>query len=451
MTGIMEISEEDIKSFEECKRYTIAFVECGELGVPLARLFANAGFKVICANSNPHVLKQLNRVRRRVLEDEDSQTSENEKMEKSFEVTSSVREAASAGEIVVISVETAIDGKGRPNYSPLERTCKEVGMGLNRGSLVLFVTQTGPGIIEDNMCSILESTSGFEAGRDFGLASSPMKVMSEKNLDTARVIGAIDEASLNTARLIFSKVQSEIVEVTNIRTVEALSLFMEAKKEANLAMTNEFAKICERLKIDFLEILKAAERSHAFSLPSPGLIADSIRRNSQMLLQESENADLSPRLMLIARKINDEIVSQIFRLIKEALKVCGKTVRSAKVSVIGISQMPNCKVTPGAPRMKLVSLLRKKVKTVHVYDPFFSKKELVELGFESEDFSRTMEGTDCLIILVGHSRFERLNLKRAKFLAKKSPALIDVPHIIDPLKARKYGFVYRSLGSGYAR
>jgi len=152
--------------------------------------------------------------------------------------------------------------------------------------------------------------------------------------------------------------------------------------------------------------------------------------------------------MLVARKINDEIVDQIFRLIKEALKVCGKTVRRAKVSVIGISQEPNCKVPPGALGRKLVNFLRKKVRTVQVYDPFFSKRELVELGFEADDLSRVVEGTDCVIVLVGHSRFERLNLKRVKLLAKKSPALVDVAHIIDPVRARKYGFMYRGLGRG---
>ena len=448
MLSIMEVNEEDIESYEGRGRYSVAIVECGELGIPHAYLFGNAGFKVICANSNPHMLKQLTKIRKRYLEGE---RSEDVKREKSFAVTSSIREAVSTSEIIVISTETVIDKKGRPNYSSLEKTCKEVGMGLNRGSLVLFVTQTGPGIIEDIMCSILERTSGFETSKDFGLASSPAKVKFGKNFevsDSVRVVGAIDSTSLKIARLLLSKIQSEIVEVSNIRTVEALGLFREAKNEANLAIANEFALMCEKFKIDFLEILKAAETSRIFSLPSPGLVADSIRRNYYLLLEESENANLSPRLMLVARKINDEIVDQIFRLIKEALKACGKTVRRAKVSVIGISQEPNCKVAPGALRRKLVNFLRKKVRTVQVYDPFFSKRELVELGFEADDLSRVVEGTDCVIVLVGHSRFERLNLKRVKLLAKKSPALVDVAHIIDPVRARKYGFMYRGLGRG---
>ncbi len=85
---------------------------------------------------------------------------------------------------------------------------------------------------------------------------------------------------------------------------------------------------------------------------------------------------------------------------------------------------------------------------MQVYDPFFSKEELIEFGFEAEKMSKVVEKTDCVIILIGHSKFERLNLKKIKLLAKKAPAIVDLGYVIDPLKAEKYGFVYRGLGRG---
>ena len=88
------------------------------------------------------------------------------------------------------------------------------------------------------------------------------------------------------------------------------------------------------------------------------------------------------------------------------------------------------------------------MRTVQIYDPFFAKKELTELGLEAEKLSKVVEKTDCVIILTGHSKFERLSLKKVKLLAKKSPAIVDIGHVIDPLKAEKYGFVYRGLGRG---
>lgn len=436
----------------EVGNFTIAIVECGKLGIPHAKLFARAGLKVICANSNPHILKQLIRVRRRIFEEEDFQSIGRE--EDFFKVVPDVREAVSESTIVIVSTRSKVDKKKRSNYSSIEKTCKEVGMGLNKGSLVLFMAQTGPGIIEDTMCPIIEKASGLNVGKDFGLASSPFKVdVQGHDIDAiskkVRVVGASDEAYLQRAKLILSKIHPEVVEVSNIRTAEALGLFREVKKEVDLAIANEFAMICEKFEIDFIEVLKAAMRSQAFSLPSPNLVDDSIRKDYEMLLHESDNVNLNPRLLTAAGKLNDSMVDQIYRLIKEVLRVSGKTMRRAKVSVIGISQRPNVKVAPGASRKKFVSFLRKKVRTVMVYDPFFSNKELSELGFEAEDLTKTVERTDCIIVLVAHEKFERINLKRIKLLAKKAPVIVDVAHIIDQVRAEKNGFIYRSLGGGY--
>lgn len=430
---------------------TIAIIECGKLGIPYAKFFAKAGFKVVCANSNPHMLKQLTRVKRRLLEEEDFQFMKRNGKEDFFKVIPNVREAVTESNIIVVSTRSNVDKKKRSNYLSLEKTCKEIGMGLNKDSLILFITQTGPGIIEDLMCPIIERASGLKVGEDFGLASSPFKV--DVHADDigevskrVRVVGAFDKSSLQRAKFILSKIHPEVVEVCNIRSAEVLGLFREVKKEVDLAVANEFAMICEKFEVDFVEVLKAAVKSKAFSLPSPNLVDDSIRKDYDMLLFESDNVNLSPRLLTAAGKLNDNMVNQIYRLIKEALRASGKTVRRAKVSIIGISQKPNLKVTPGASKKKFVNFLKKKVRTILIYDPFFSSKELGELGFEAADLSRTVERTDCLVVLVAHDKFERLNLKRINLLAKKSPAIVDVVHIIDPARAEKYGFVYRSLG-----
>ena len=62
--------------------------------------------------------------------------------------------------------------------------------------------------------------------------------------------------------------------------------------------------------------------------------------------------------------------------------------------------------------------------------------------------TKTVEKADCLVIAVGHSRFSRLNLRRIKFLMKKSAAIVDMGRVIDPDRAEKEGFVYRGVGRG---
>ncbi len=443
----MNVRKEDIDSSEKCRNYTVSVVECGKIGVPYACLFADAGFKVIGVNTDPHMLKLL-KSQPPFLKDNARRALEKHAQEGFFTASSDIRKAASESDIIVIATQTTIDQRKKPDYSSLEKTCREVGMGLKKDSLVLFVSTTGPGIVEGPMREALEKASGLRAGTDFGLASSPLQTNSLEN-HVSRVVGAVNEPSLRTASLILNTAtKQDVVEVRNIKTAEAISLFQNVNSEVNQALANELAFLCERLKIDFKEMLKLFSKNKTFHFPSTGVMDGSARKDFYLLLEEAENVNLNLRLTPLARKINDEIAEHTFRLVKDALKVCGKTVSRAKVSVLGVSRRPDAKEPPGTLTKSILNLLKKKVRVVQAYDPFFTKKELTELGFEAEKLSKVVEKTDCLVILAGHSKFERLNLKKVRLLAKKSPAIVDISYVIDPLKAERCGFVYRGLGRG---
>jgi nucleotide sugar dehydrogenase len=325
-------------------------------------------------------------------------------------------------------------------------------MGLKEGSLVLFVSPTGPGLVESSLRRILEQASGLIAGKSFGLASSPFKAGSESGEKKApkplRVVGAIDEMSLRTAWLVLNvAAKSDIVKVSSIKSAEVAHLFQSVNIETNLALANEQALLCEKLDVDFFELLKVLNERRSF-LPFPGIRNDSVRRELRILLEEAENANTTLRLTLLAGKVNDEIANHVLRLVRDALHACGKTARRAKVSIMGISQRSNDREAPGWITRRIISLLKKRVRTVAIYDPHFSKKEMTDLGLEAKDLSKAIEGTDCLVFLAAHSRFSRLNLRRIKLLSKKSPSIVDVAHVIDPSKAKELGFEYRGLGMG---
>jgi len=154
-------------------------------------------------------------------------------------------------------------------------------------------------------------------------------------------------------------------------------------------------------------------------------------------------------MLTLARKINDEMLGRTLHLVRDALKSCGKTMRRAKISVFGVSCRPNIKEPRGSPIKKLVSMLSKKGALVKVHDPFFSQKELIEMGYRAErTLTQTVEGADCLVITMGHDRFRRLNLRKIKFLVKTPAAIVDMGHVIVPERAEREGFVYRGVGRG---
>ncbi|HUV98386.1 MAG TPA: hypothetical protein VMW14_02665, partial [Candidatus Paceibacterota bacterium] len=286
----MNINKEDLDNFEKRRNYTVSVIECGRMGVPHACLFANAGFKVIGVNTNLHTLEMLKKGQTPFLRNA-YQGLEKHVKEGSFSASSDIRKATSESDIVVITVQTVIDQRRKPDYSLLEKTCREVGMGLKKGSLIIFASPTGPGIVEGSMREVLEKSSGLRIGVDFGLAYGALQLNSQGN-NACIVVGAIDGSSLKTATLVLrSLTNSEVVEISNIKTVEALVLFQNVNSEMNQALSNELAFLCERLKIDFLEVLKVMNKGNISPLPLPGMMDTSSRRDLYMLQEEAENVN----------------------------------------------------------------------------------------------------------------------------------------------------------------
>lgn len=454
MSTIMKLEKEDIDTPEKRKKYTVSVIGCGRMGLPTACLFAEAGFKVIGVDTNPRLISLMKKGKAPFVEPGLDELIKDHVMKERLTVTSNTKEAAQASDIIVCVVPTLIDQKKKPDYSYLEKACKEVGMGLRSGVLIIFESTTGPGVTETLVKENLEKTSGLKAGIDFGLAYSPIRATSGRVLqDIAnypRVVGAVNEQSLKVACLVLSKIiKAEIIKVRNIKTAEAVKLFENVYRDANIALANEFARFCEKAGIDFLEAQKAANTQPYCHLLVPGIVSGHIPTDPYLLVEEAENVNAKLRMVTLARKINDEMVSHALHLTRDALRSCGKTMRRAKVSVFGVSYRPNVKEPRGSLAKDLINMLGRKGAIVHVYDPLFSYKELIELEYPAErTLAKAVEGVDCLLIAVGHNRFKRLNLRRIKFLVKKPAAIVDMGHVIDPVKAEKEGFVYRGVGRG---
>jgi len=309
---MMNTNKKDLENSEKRRNYTVSVIECGKIGIPHACLFADAGFKVIGVNTNPHTLDMLKKGQPPYLGNA-YQTLEKHAKEGSFSLSSDIRKTTSESDIVVITVQTAIDQKRKPDYSQLEKTCKEVGMSLRKDCLIIFASPTGPGIVEGSMREILEKSSGLQTGVDFGLAYSALQLQPQGN-NPRIIVSGIDGPSLKTAgNVMRSLMNSEVVEMCNIKTVEALVLFRNVNNEINQALSNELAFLCERLKIDFLEVLEAINKDRVSPLPLPGLLDGSFRRNLYMLQEEAENKKISVSQLI------REAIEYYMRLTKSGL------------------------------------------------------------------------------------------------------------------------------------
>jgi len=453
-SSVLHIKPEEIDNTEKREKYTVSIIGCGEIGVLHACLFAEAGFKVTCVDADQTIVNSLAKGKAAFLKREIELKLKNHVKTGRLKSTNDIGTALSQSDVIAITIPVKVDEKTKADYSEIENTCKRVGLGLRHGSLVIVMSTTGLDVTEGLIKEILENASGFKVGVDFGLAYSPVRVLNGQTLETLanheRVVAAADKNSLNAASIILETIAKRGVKKTgNVKTAEAATLFEAVQQDVNIALANELALFCEKAGVDHLEALELANISSYLKFSLPMLANEKIREEPYLLSEDAENLNLKLRILTIARRINEELIKHVINLTKDALRSCGKTMRRARISLLGTSQVQNMQGSPKKMVKELARMLEARGAKVSLYDPYFSGNESVEMQQSvKKNLTETVEGVDCILIITGHDQFKRLNLKKLKMMMKMPAAIVDLEGIVEPDKVEKEGFIYRGLGRG---
>jgi nucleotide sugar dehydrogenase len=452
--SLMQAKPEEIDTPEKRGKYTVSVIGCGQTGILTAILLADAGFKVTCVDADQTVVNNIAKGKAPFLRSEMESKLKNHAKTGRLGATSDVKEAVSQSDLIAITIPVKIDEKKKADYSELENTCKRIGSSLRRGSVVIVMSLTGIGVTEGLIKETLENTSGLKVGTDFNLAYSPSQTLHGQTLETIisqrRIVAATDKTSLNAASNILQSItKKDLNKTENMKTAEASALFEVLHQDVNVAVANELAVFCEKLGVDYLEAQKLVNVDTVNLLSFPMFANGNIQEEPYLLLEDAESLDVRLRIPSVAREINEEIVKHAIDLTKDALRNCGKTLRRAKVSLLGVSQTPNSKGPPKKMAKEITEMLEARGAKVTLYDPYLSENEMGEMQPRfKKTLTESVEGADCIMILTAHDQFKHLKLGKLKLVMKKPAAIVDLEGIVEPSKIEKEHFIYRGLGRG---
>lgn len=445
MPAILRVKTEEIDTAEKRQAYTVNVVGCRQIGVLYAVAFAEAGYRVICTDLDQSVIKSIVKGKVPFVAREAEIKLKRFAKTGQLSVTSDLKSTVSQSDIIIIAIPVKFDDKKRADYSEIEKICKQIGAALRRDTLVIYTGITGFGVTEGIIKELLENTSGFKVGDSFGFAYNPMYISCSQRLATIRdqelKIAAADKTSLDSASKVLESITEKVVhKLSDIKTAEAAALFALVKKDAQMALANELAIFCENAGIDYNETLKATDMQDAGV--SPTIAEESCRDGAYLLLENAENLTVKLRLPGLARQINEQMASHAVNLAQDALHGCGKTLRRARIALLGNFQ-------PQTAAEKLVHMLEKKGAKLNLYDPAPSAYEQASvLRMLKKSLTEAAEGADCIMIISPLDVFKRLNLKKLYAVMKAPPALVDLAGLIETQKVEKEGFIYRGLGRG---
>ena len=434
----------------------VGVVGLGWMGLPTACLYAEAGARVMGADMNPRIVDRINKGESTMDEQGLAVLLKKAVRGGKLTATTTTEEVAANANILFIIVPTMIDRQRRADYSPVEDACTGIGKNLKNGSLVIFESTCGPGITERIVKGTIDKYSGLIAGQGYGLAYSPIRAMSGRAVQDlqsySKIVGAIDKRSLEAACAALSViVKGELIRVRDIKTAELTKLFETIYRDVNIGLANEFALLCEQVGADYLETARAAN-SQPYShlhLTGVGVGGHCLPVYPYLLSTEADALDSKLRLVLDARKINDGMPRHVAKLASDGLRVCGKSLKGAKVVVLGITYRPNVKETRFSPSLDLVSILKKRGARVTSFDPLFTASEINAMGLVSEPTLRkAIEKADCVILTTAHDEFKKMGTIELAAHMSKQGLIIDCTDVLDPTSVEKSGLVYRGPGRG---
>lgn len=452
MSSTLHIKPEDVATSEKRTKYTVTIIGCGQAGALSSCLFADAGFKVICADADQTLVDLLAKGKTAFAHHDMEIKLKNHVKTGQLTATSDIKAAVSKGSIIIINTPVEIDQKGKTDYSNIEKTCKIVGASAHQDSVIIVTSTVGTGTLESTVRETLENTSGFKIGTDLGLAYSPLRISQEQTLETRlgheQIVAALDKTSLDAASTILeTATRSDLRKTLSVKTAEIAVLFEAAQRDVNNALFNELAVFCEKAGADYVEAQRLL-RSNASATISPAPTEGSTEDAASLLLEDAEDLNTKLRTVAVAKEINEEMAKHIANLTRDALRNCGKTLRRSRICLLGISQAPNMKSSPKKLAKELARILEARGAKVSIYDPYFIHEVTETQRYLKKSLTEALEGADCLALVTPHDQFKRLNLRKLKAVMKMPAAIIDLDGVFEPDKIEKEGFTYRALGRG---
>jgi UDP-N-acetyl-D-glucosamine dehydrogenase len=386
-------------------RPEIAVVGAGYVGLPLADTFADAGKNVVLVDVAEERVAQLNRGESYITDVPSEQLDAH---------VSAGRIAATTDydvlrdvDAILIALPTPLSKQREPDLSIVESASREIASRLRKGHIVVLESTTYPGTTRDLVQPILEEGSGLEAGKDFHLAFSPERVDPGRSdwttKTTPKVVGGVTPASTAAAAAIYKGAVDEVVEVSSPEAAELTKLLENIFRSVNIALVNELARLCGRMKIDIWEVVDAAAtKPFGFMSfrPGPGLGGHCIPIDPFYLTWKAREYDFTTEFIELAGKVNQSMPYYCRSLISQALNHgAGKSLADSKVLVLGVSYKPDIGDMRESPALKIIELIRTAGANVSYHDPFvpeLPKENLRSVPLEPNAY-------DCVVIVTDHS------------------------------------------------
>ena len=428
----------------------ITVIGVGYVGLVTGTCLAELGNKVIGVDIDEKRIKDLNKGIIPIYEQGLEELVKKNLKEERLKFTVDAAEAIKNSEIVFIAVGTPPMPDGSVNLDYVKSAAETIAKNMN-GYKVIINKSTVPIGTGDVVSKIIR---GNYKGK-FDVVSNPeflregTAVVDFMNPDRI-VVGTDSEQAEKILRELYSKFETENFIFTDVKTAEMIKYASNAFLATEISFINSIANLCEKLGADVKKVSKGmmldgriGER--AFLHAGVGYGGSCFPKDVKGLIQIAQENGIRFGILEEVENTNE---AQKKSLLTKIQKLLGNDLAGKQITVWGLAFKPHTDDVREAPALVLIRQLLDRGAKVKVFDPIAQKqaeKILNNTVVYENDLLKSVEKSDCLVIVTEWPEFKEVDVKEIKDKLN-CPYMVDGRNVFDPKKMKRLGFKYISVG-----
>mgnify|MGYP006280711369 CR=1 FL=1 len=409
----------------------VAVIGMGYVGLPLAVVLAEAGFRVTGIDVDPEKIETLNAGESYI---QDILTERLKPLVKSGKIQGTTDyNTLEDIDAVSICVPTPLRKTGDPDLSYIVSSVQAMAPHVHSGMVVVLESTTYPGSTRELLLPELAQNNGLKVGKNFFLAFSPERVDPGREdwttENTPKVLGGITGNCTEVAAAWYGEALENVVPVSSTEVAEMSKLLENTFRMINIGLVNEMALMCDRMDINIWEVIDAAAtKPFGFMkfTPGPGLGGHCIPIDPLYLSWKLRGMHYNTRFINLASEINANMPRYVVNKVQDALNQHEQPLKGSKVLILGAAYKPDIDDIRESPALDVIGLLMEKGADVRYHDPYIPVVK--HDGWQLESVQKLVpeiSKTDCVVVITDHSQYDYREIYNS------SKPIVDCRNVFD--------------------
>lgn len=429
----------------------VCILGMGFVGLTLAVVMAECGFKVVGVEINPDTIKKLESGHAHFYE-----VGLTSRLKRQFEagnlrfVQHISAESVKGCSLFILTVGTPLNSEHSPRMDMVERAATEVAGAMQPNSLVVLRSTVRLGTTRKVVQPILE-----RSGKPYQLAYCPERTIEGNALAELRslpqIVGGLDPEAAWRAAAVFQHMTPTTVRVSTLETAELIKLLDNSYRDLFFAFGNEVALLCEAAGLDAHEVIASGKLGYTrTNIALPGFVGGPcLEKDPHILEHAMKDFGFKPELICTGRRLNEELPGWVAASLGDLMKgVSGKP----KIALCGLAfkGRPETDDLRGTPATLLADAMRKTFPGAEIVGQDFAVAHgaIEELGLTAATIDQAFENAHAVVIANNNAKYEWLDLDRLMATMARPAVIYDCWNVLQ-LKAgdTPEGIRYVRLGS----